>query len=87
VPISDTGTTTAGISAARALFRKMYTTRITIATASASVCSTCRSDARMVTDRSNVTTRSIFGSIELLSAGSSALTASIISMTLAPGCW
>ena len=45
-----------------------------MATASIRVCSTWRSEARIVIERSNVTTRSIFGSIELLSTGSSALT-------------
>ena len=38
-------------------------------------------------ERSKVTIRSILGSIEFFSSGSSALTASIISMMLAPGCW
>jgi len=58
-----------------------------MATASISVCSTWRSEARIVIDRSKVTTRSIVGSIEDLSSGNSAFTASIISMTFAPGCW
>ena len=60
---------------------------MTIATASIRVFSTWCSEARMVSERSKVTTRSIFGSMEAFSSGSSAFTASTTSMTLAPGCW
>src|SRR5260221_13376988 len=52
VPTIDTGTATAGISVARALRRKAYTTRITSATAATSVFSTSASEARIVAVRS-----------------------------------
>jgi len=52
VPISDTGTATAGINVARQLRRKQNTTRMTSSVEITSVFSTSRSDARIVLVRS-----------------------------------
>jgi len=41
----------------------------------------------MVTERSLMTARSIFGSMDFFSCGSSALIASTTLMMFAPGCW
>src|SRR5438552_1608762 len=66
VPISDTGTATLGISAARTLRRNRNTTRITSATAMTSVRSTSRSEARMPGVRSIITFMSIAAGIDAL---------------------
>ena len=86
VPISDTGTATLGISAARTLRRNRNTTRITSATAMTSVRSTSRSEARMPGVRSIITFMSIAAGIDARICGSTSLTRSIVSMMLAPGC-
>ncbi|TWG86306.1 hypothetical protein L602_002100000950 [Cupriavidus gilardii J11] len=85
VPISDTGTATLGISVARTLRRNRNTTMMTSATDSISVCSTSRSDARMVGVRSSTTSIEIEAGIIWRSDGSIALTRSTVSMMLAPG--
>ena len=86
VPISDTGTATLGISAARTLRRNRNTTRMTSATAMTSVRSTSRSDARMPGVRSIITFMSIAAEIDARSCGSTARTRSSVSMMFAPGC-
>src|SRR4029077_14589032 len=64
VAISDTGTATLGISVARQLRRKMNTTSTTRQTATISVRSTSRSDARIVVVRSITTSTLIALGIE-----------------------
>ena len=85
VPTSDTGTTTLGISAARALRRNRNTTITTSPTATISVCSTSASEARMVVVRSLETDRSMSAGMEARSSGSMAFTRSTVSMMFAPG--
>ena len=86
VPISDTGTATAGISAARTSRRNRNTTKMTNATAMISVRSVSRSEARIVGVRSIITRMSIAAGIDACSTGSSALTRSTVPRMFAPGC-
>ena len=85
VPINDTGTTTLGISAARALRRNRKTTRTTRMTEMINVRSTSRSEPRMVGVRSMTTFRSMAPGIEARNCGRMAFTRSTVSMILAPG--
>ncbi len=70
VPMSETGTATAGISVARPERRNKNTTRITSATEIASVSSTSCSDARIVGERSWTICKSIAAGIIARSSGS-----------------
>ena len=85
VPISETGTATAGISVARTLRRNAKTTRVTSTTEMTSVRSTSCSEARMVELRSRTTSRSMVAGMEARSWGISSRTRSTVSMMLAPG--
>jgi hypothetical protein len=85
VPISDTGTTTPGISVARRLRRNRNTTITTSATEIIRLRSTSFSEPRMVGVRSITTVRSMAGEMLAESCGSSAYTRSTVSMMLAPG--
>ena len=69
VPISETGTATAGISVARPERRKTKTTRITSATEIISVCSTSSSEARMVGERSWAICRSMAAGTSVCNSG------------------
>ena len=86
VPISDTGTATLGMSAARTLRRNRNTTTITSVMAMMSVRSTSRSDARIPGVRSIITFMSIAAGIDACSCGSTSCTRSSVSMMLAFGC-
>ena len=86
VPISDTGTATAATKPARAERRKAKVTSTTRMMLISSACSTSFSEARMVTVRSLTTCRSTSLGSAACSSGSSALTSSTVSMTLALGC-
>ena len=85
VPISDTGTATAGISVARPERRNRKTTRITSATEITSVCSTSSSEARMVGERSWAICRSTEAGMVRCSSGRRARMLSTVSMILASG--
>ncbi|MNE44264.1 hypothetical protein D3C80_1384840 [compost metagenome] len=69
VPISETGTATAGISVARPERRNRNTTRITSAMEITSVCSTSSSEARIVGERSWAICRSMAAGIVSCSSG------------------
>ncbi len=86
VTVSETGTATLGMSAARPLRRKRNTTSTTSATENASVRPASRSEARMVVVRSIITRRSIALGIDARSVGRSSVTRSTVSMMLALGC-
>ena len=85
LPSSDTGTATAGISAARTLRRNSTTTTTTRAIAISSARSTSVIEARMVLVRSIMTSRLMSPGIEARSWGSSSRTRSVVPMMLAPG--
>ncbi len=86
VPMIETGTTTAGTSAARTSPSAAKTTTVTSTTASSSVHLVSASDARIVRLRSEtIVTLTSVGS-EACSCGSSASTWSTVSMMFAPGC-
>ncbi|SAJ33558.1 Uncharacterised protein [Enterobacter cloacae] len=85
VPISDTGTATAGISVARPERRNRNTTRITSATEMISVCSTSSSEARMVGERSCAIWRSMAAGIVSWSSGRRARMLFTVWMMLASG--
>ncbi len=86
VPISETGTATAGTNVAGTLRRKRNTTRITSATEISSVSSISVTDARIVSVRSRIVNRcSPFG-IVACNAGIAALIASTVVIIFAPGC-
>ena len=85
MPISDSGTVTAGITVAQKLRRKRKITITTRATVSISVNWTSATDARMVWVRSERIDTLIAGGIEASSCGSNALIWSTVSITLAPG--
>ncbi len=85
VPISDTGTATAGISVARPERRNRNTTRITRPTDIASDCSTSASDARMVGERSCAICMSMAAGMVSRSSGSAARMRSTVSIILASG--
>ena len=74
VPIRDTGTTTAGTSAARTSPSARNTTKVTSATASISVHFVSRREARMVALRSDTMVRFTSLGSEACSCGSSAFT-------------
>ena len=85
VPISDSGTATAGIMVAGTLRRTRKITSTTRPTASISSNSTSLTEARMVTVRSLSTwTSTELGRLPL-SCGSNALMRSVTWITLAPG--
>ncbi len=86
VPISDTGTATAGISAARTSCRNRNTTKITRHTAISSVRSVSCSEVRIVGVRSIITRMSMAAGIDACRTGSSALTRSTVCRMFAPGC-
>ena len=86
VPISDTGTATAGTSVAGILRRKRNTTRITSMTEMMSVISISWTDARIVSVRSRMVKRCSPAGIDACSEGIAALMASTVEMILAPGC-
>ena len=85
VPISETGTATAGISVARPERRNRKTTRITSATEITSVCSTSSSEARMVGERSWAICRSIAAGMVCWSSGNLARIPFTVSIMLASG--
>jgi hypothetical protein len=85
LPASDTGTTTAGMSVARALRRNRNTTRMTSPTAIASAISTSCSALRIVTALFDTTWSVAEAGRLAASSGSSALTRSTVSITLLPG--
>src|SRR5580692_3959211 len=86
VPMSETGTATAGMSVARGLRRKTNTTTMTRTTEIMSVRSTSLTEARIVVVRSRTTVTSIPYGMDALIDGSSAVIRSTVAMMLAPGC-
>ena len=86
VPISETGTATAGISVAGILRRKRNTTRITSTTEMISVLSISCTEALIVSVRSRIVKMCMPAGIEACSEGIAALIASTVVMMLAPGC-
>ncbi len=84
--ISDTGTTTHGISVARTFRRNTNTTRITSRTEITSVRSTSCRDARITGVRSTMSDSVMLPGMEAWSWGSTALIRSAVSMMFAPGC-
>ncbi len=85
VPMSDSGTTTLGMSVAGMLRRNRNVTITTSATAKISSCCTSRTEARMVSVRLLMTaTSSVEGSVAV-SCGSRRSMRSTTSITLAPG--
>ncbi len=86
VPISETGTATAGISVARQLRRNTNTTSTTSSTEMMSVRSTSCSEARMVLVRSTATLIWMSAGIAARNAGNCAITSSMVSMMFAFGC-
>ena len=86
VATSDTGTATLGIKVARPLRRNKKTTRTTRQTATTSVRSTSRNDARMVVVRSITTSTLIALGMDARSCGSIAVMLSTVSIMLAFGC-
>ncbi|CSE56738.1 Uncharacterised protein [Shigella sonnei] len=85
VPISETGTETAGIIVARPERRNKNTTRITSATEIISVCSTSSSEARMVGERSWAICRSIAAGMVSCNSGNFARMLSTVWIILASG--
>ena len=83
--MSDTGTTTAGMTVWRTLRRKTKTTRITRPIEISIVIWTSWTEARMVVVRSESTDSVIAGGIDAWSVGSSARIPSTAAMMLAPG--
>ncbi len=86
VPMSDSGTATAGTSAARGLRSITTTTVTTRSIAMSNVTSTSCRELRMLCVRSFVTMRLIPAGIEARTCGITALMPLTVSMTLAPGC-
>jgi hypothetical protein len=86
VAIRETGTATLGMSVARQLRRKMNTTSTTRQTATISVRSTSRNDARIVVVRSITTSTLMALGIEARICGSISVTLSTVSMMFAFGC-
>ena len=86
VPRSETGTATPGIKVARTRRKKANTTRTTSRMATISENCTSSIEARMVTVRSMVMSRSMAPGIMARSLGMSALILSTTSMMLAPAC-
>ena len=86
MPISDSGTVTAGMMVAQRLRRNMKMTMTTSATVSSSVNCTSATDARMVWVRSDMTFILTAAGIEAWSTGIIALMRLTVSITLAPGC-
>src|SRR5271165_7412104 len=85
VPISETGTATAGMSVARPLRRNTNTTTMTRAMEISNVLSTSLTEARMVVVRSRTIVVSMPSGMDALIIGSCARTRSTVSMILAPG--
>src|ERR1700723_1146247 len=85
VPMSETGTATAGTKVARSLRRKTNTTMITRTIEIRSVLSTSLTEARMVIVRSSTTVVSMPNGIVASMNGSWRRTASTVEMMLAPG--
>src|SRR5277367_5182733 len=85
VPISETGTATAGMSVARPLRKKTKTTAMTRMTEIMSVRSTSSTEARMVVVRSRTMVKSIPSGIDALIDGIWARNRSTVAMMLAPG--
>ena len=86
LPISDTGTASAGISAARQRPRNASTTRITRPTAISRVCSASCRVARITGERSIATSSSTLAGITSRSAGSSARMSLMVCRMFAPLC-
>ena len=85
-PASASGTVTLGMSVAQKLRRNRRITITTRQMVSASVNSTSSTEARIVTVRSRMVSTFTAGGMRAVSCGNSALIASTMSMTLAPGC-
>ena len=85
MPISDSGTVTAGMIVAQKLRRNRKITITTSATVSSNVNCTSATEARMVSVRSETTETLTAGGIEASSTGSMAFTRFTVWMTLAPG--
>ncbi len=85
-PSSDSGTVTLGMTVAQKLRRNTKMTPTTRAMVSSSVTSTSSTEARIVCVRSLRMSTWMAGGMAACSRGSSALIASTVSMTLAPGC-
>ena len=85
MPISASGTVTAGMTVAQKFRKNMKITITTSATISINVNCTSATDARMVWVRSEMTLTLTAGGIEASSTGSIALIRPTVSMTLAPG--
>jgi len=86
VPISDTGTATAGTSVAGMLRRNRKTTRITSNTEIINVISISCTEARMVWVWSRMVKMCWPRGMEACKDGSAALIASTVVITLTPGC-
>ena len=86
VPAIESGTVTPAASVGVARRRNRNTTSITRAIVSSSVQRISSSEARMVSVRSLITSRSIAAGIQRRSSGRSSRTRSTVSTTLAPGC-
>ena len=85
MPISDSGTVTAGMTVAQKLRRNRKITMTTSATVSSNVNCTSATEARMVSVRSEMIETFTAAGIDASSTGSIALMRSTVSMTLAPG--
>src|ERR1700685_4233635 len=85
VPISDTGTATAGMAVAQKLCRKAKITTITRTMEISRLISTSRTELRIVIVRSDAVLSLIDGGIDARSTGSSAFTRSTVSMMFAEG--
>src|ERR1700751_1086760 len=84
VPMSETGTATAGMNVARGLRRNTNTTTMTSTTEIMRVRSTSATDARIVVVRSRTTVTSIPFGMDALIDGSSAHSRSTVAIMLAP---
>ena len=85
VPTSEMGTARLAITVARRLCRKKKITSTTSTTASTSSSCTCSTEARMPVVRSDSTCTFSAAGRPACNSGSSALMASTVAMTLAPG--
>ena len=86
VPSSDSGTTMAGTRVLRQSRKNANVTSVTSKIEAIRLISTSRNEARMVVVRSIKILSLIEAGIDACRNGSSALTASTVSITLAPGC-
>ena len=85
MPISDSGTVTAGITVAQNVRRNTKITDMTSATVSSNVNCTSAIEARMVSVRSETTLILMPDGIDAFSTGIIALMRSTVATTLAPG--